>query len=1189
MISQTHPNLTLKLLMTLILVICTLTVSLAESGDSPPDLRKKITFHVDNKTLKEALDKLAALTNTPVIYSSANGATYRLVTIHARNEPVSKILTDMLNPVALTYEVIDESVVIRPKDNPPASPEKSGEKHLPVKGKVTDKDGKSLPGATLKIKNGPVLATTDQNGEFEIEAISGGMVLQVSFIGYKAAEIVIGSQPYLNVMLEKDNASLQEVSIVSTGYQTLSKERATGSFDQIGNKLFNRNTSASILDRLNGIASGLRFNGFGSSTIATGPDDRSLGINIRGTSTLSGNVSTDPLIVVDNFPYEGNISNLNPNDVESVTILKDAAAASIWGARSGNGVIVITTKKGQIKQALSVEFNSNVTLQQKANLSYDRNYLKSSDYTDVETLLFKQGYFDSYLSDNIKMPPVSPVVNLLSRVKSGALSQADADRQIDQWRNLDVRNDYSRYIYRKPLKQQYALNFRGGSEQNAYSFSVGYDNNQDNLVRNGFDRITVNALNTYIPLKNLEITTGVNYSRNTTALNDRLYYGSGIAVGGPVDGVYPYAQFAGPDGNPLAVVKDYSPAYIRDAQNKGFLDWTYRPLAELALGNAQTRVEDLLLKASVRYKITSFLNTEVQYQHERQLVNTNNYQSAQTYAARNLVNRFTVIDPATGRKTYQVPAGGILNLGNYDLMTGNLRAQANYNQLISARHSVTAIAGAELRQVNGNGFTRTTLGYDDQFGTGVSAINYAAFLPVNPSGTAQIPAPDGSMTGTLNRYVSYFANVAYSYDDRYTLSLSGRKDGANIFGVKTNDKVTPLWSAGLSWNISREKFYSVSWLPQLKARLTYGYNGNVYNGSAYVTGTYTTNSLTGASTILNLTAPNPSLSWEKVRNINAAVDFSAFHNRVSGTVEWYEKDGRDLIDNISLAPSSGFSSFFGNSAATKTSGVDITLNTINVTGPFVWRSSLLLSTLKDKVTRYNAQLTSLSIQQYGGLAVPGKPLFGIYSYRWAGLDPANGDPQGLLKNKTSKDYAGIIANYNPDSLAFQGSARPTVYGAFRNDFSYHRFDLSVNLIYEFGFYFRRGTTNLNYADIISSSFGQNTDYAQRWQRPGDETHTTVPSLVYPSSQTRNTFYKYSEATVSKGDNIRLQDIRLSYDLSPLLAKRGFFKSLQVYSYAGNIGIVWRSNRFGIDPDIFNLQSHAVPNPFTIAFGFNTRF
>jgi len=431
------------------------------------------------------------------------------------------------------------------------------------------------------------------------------------------------------------------------------------------------------------------------------------------------------------------------------------------------------------------------------------------------------------------------------------------------------------------------------------------------------------------------------------------------------------------------------------------------------------------------------------------------------------------------------------------------------------------------------------------------------------------------------------------------ITLSGRKDGANIFGVNTNDKITPLWSAGLGWTISNEKFYHLPWLPFLKTRITYGYNGNVYNASAYLTARYSSSYTTGAQFATITSPPNPDLRWEKIKNINLGIDFSALNNIVNGTIEFYQKKGLDLVESAPLAPSSGFTNFKGNAAGTLTKGIDISVNTTNINRSFKWNTTFLFSFLKDKVTRFDqiytpgslvGKVAPSTVEATGLFAVPGKPLYGIYSYKWGGLDPATGDPLGYLNGKLSKDYLDIIKNTSIDSLIFHGSSRPTFYGGLRNSFSWKSFSISCNIIYKLGYYFRQSSTSLNYGEVISGSF-VNADYANRWQKPGDEKNTNVPSVLYPGDPNRNDFYHGSEVLVQKGDHIRLQDISFSYNLDKNDWHQLPFLHLQLYVYASNLGIIWRANKAGIDPDFLDNGSYGriYPNPKSFSIGLKAGF
>lgn len=1067
--------------------------------------------------------------------------------------------------------------------SPPGPPARTG--------KVVGSDTKeALVGTTLILKSKNIHFTSDEAGNFRIPEVSLTDTLLVSHVGFQSQQIILrpGDKKPLMIALATSGKILDEV-IVSTGYQQLPKERVTGSFDVIDNDLYNRRVSTDVLTKIDGIASGVYFNGsggalnatYGLPNVAQNPADR-LGINIRGQSTLSNNVSKDPLIVVDNFPYEGDINNLDPEMVQSVTVLKDAAAASIWGARAGNGVIVITTKNAHLNQKMKIDVNVNYTIGGKPNVFYDKSFLNSSSYINVEDTLFAKGYLDNDLTNTYSFPAISPVANILNEESLGQITPANATSQINALRHLDVRNDYEKYIYQKSLNQQYGITLSGGGNNLTYAVTVAYDDNKTNLIRNGVERFVINSNNTYIPIKNLELTAGMIYSQVSMQSDNSYAWGQGgLSVGGDsYNRLYPYAQLADAKGNPLPIAQDYSFSYIDSVEQLGFLGWSYRPLQELALADNTTKQNDITLRTSAKYHFSAFLNAEVQYQSEIQNSTNRIYYSDSTFYARNLINEFAQYDPSSSILTYPIPVGGILSLAPSTSVANNLRTQINYNQDFRKRHVINAIAGAEIRQITTSSYTRTSYGYDPLHGTSINGLDFSDYFNGNAGGGGYIPPPDGSIAETLNRYISYYANAAYTYNDRYTFTVSGRKDGANIFGVKINDRITPLWSAGGGWNISKEKFYRWRWLPYLKFRATYGFNGNVYNGSAFITGSYGTSLLTNAQEFTVNTAPNSQLRWEKVKNINWGIDFVTKNRILSGSVELYIKDGQDLIEPVPLAASTGFSTFTGNAAGTATQGMDFTLTSKNiVSGHFSWYTTLLLSLIHDKITKYDVPQTAGSIGN-GVIGIVGKPIYAVYSYKWAGLNPQTGDPIGYLNGKASNNYTSIINNYNPDSLKYHGDGIPSVFGSLRNNFSYKQFSLSFNIVYKLGYYFRRPSTSLNYADIIGS--GAHSDYDLRWQKPGDEKHTYVPSTIYPSDPNRNTFYQYSSVLVDRGDFIRFQDLSLGYDFSKRQIRMKPFNQLQLYAYINNIGILWRANKQGIDPDY--VGTGALPNPMTIAFG-----
>ncbi|GAA4326197.1 SusC/RagA family TonB-linked outer membrane protein [Mucilaginibacter gynuensis] len=1037
-----------------------------------------------------------------------------------------------------------------------------------VNGKVLDA-GQALPGASVTITGTSYRTVTGNSGQFTFNLPAGSYVLKVAYVGYNTIEqrITVPLRDSLVISLQVAAAELEGM-VVSTGYQQIPRERVTGSFVQVDRNLVNRSVSTDIVDRLRDVVPGLSFNSVGTR------------ISVRGQSTIKSNA--DPLIVVDGFPYNEPIENLNPNDVESISILKDAAAASIWGAKAGNGVIVITTRRGLNNKPMQISLNTNVTVGKRPDLYY-RPRMSTSDYIDIEKRLFGEDYYTG-LENAGNHPPLSPVVELLIDARDGKISQSEADRQIDALRGQDIRQDVSHYLYRPAVKQQYALSLDGGSLNQRYYYSLGYDRNLDNLQGNGFNRLTLNGNNTWTMLdRKLEFSLGLNLVHTLTDQNN-----PGSLLWNRGQNIYPYAALADQNGNALALTRDHRLGFIDEAAGQGLLDWRYRPLDELRLADNRNRLNSQRINAALKYRLPLGLQAQVLYQYDRSQLAGRNLQSAESYAARDMINRFTQVNADDGTLVRPVPLGGLLDLSNSTTISHDGRAQLSYDGNLGAKHSLNALAGYEIRTQNVLADAYRLYGYDAEHATSLPVDGRSLFPRFDdPFQENAIPL-NMDETDLTDRYRSWYANAAYTYDGRLTLSASARIDQSNLFGVKTNQKGVPLWSAGAAWQLSRESFYHIGWLPELKLRATYGFNGNSNKSlSAYTTALYYDGSDSQIqqpyADILN--PPNPLLRWEKIRHINLGLDFAALAHRVSGTLEFYLKRGTDLIGRTSYPPSSGVSVFTGNTAQTSGHGFDLDLQTRNLAGVFSWTSNVIVSHIAEKVTQYE-QASLPQDYVFGGASgsypLAGKPLFAVYSYASAGLDPETGDPRGYLNGEVSKDYTAMSVAATPENLVYHGSSRPTWFGAFRNTISYKSWTLSANISYRFGYYFRR--PSIRYSNNYGLA-GQHGDYALRWQKPGDETHTVVPSIPAAASSARDDFYTYSSALVEKGDHIRLQDLTASYTFAQ--GKFTFLPkcSLQVYIYAANLGILWRANKNHIDPDF--LQTY--PAPRTIAGGIRLNF
>lgn len=1016
---------------------------------------------------------------------------------------------------------------------------------------IAARDSLGLPGVSIRVKGTTLGTSTAADGSFSFTIPAREVMLEVFYIGYlkKELPVILPLNRALLIALEEDAAELQEV-VVSTGYQEIPKERATGSFVQLDNKLLNRSVSTDILSRLQDVVPGLVFNR--DSRGDTEP------ISIRGRSTILS--ASSPLIVIDNFPWEGDINTLNPNDVESITVLKDAAAASIWGARSGNGVIVITTKKGNYKQPASISLNSNFNLSARPDLFY-QPALTTADYIETEKRLFAGGFYKSAEASLVKAP-LTPVVELLIAKRDGLLTAAEADAQIEALKNRDVRNDYRDELYREALYQQYALSIRGGSESQKYFVSGGYDRNLSSRMGDTYQRVTLNAGNTYALFKNrLELSAAVYYTGSNArnnAVDTRDLYMS------PTQPLYPYARFKADDGTHLATIKTYRSGFVQQAGAMGLPDWQYRPLDEAGLNDNSTRLSETRISTGLKYSFSTGLKAELLYQYSQGINELRDHNSPESYYARDMINNLTEIN-ANGSFTRPIPAGGILDRNSGRSMSHDLRAQLNYNKIWN-KNSLAILAGSELRDRNTNGAGSRLYGYDEDHASSALADHISSFKRfVYPGQLMTIPALN-SQSDLSDRFLSYYSNGSYTYHSRYTLSLSGRLDRSNLFGVSANQKGVPLYSAGLSWNLSDEGFYKIAWLPYLKLRLTYGYNGNVNKDvSAYTTASYNNgnSALTRQPYAIVQNPPNADLRWERVRIINSGIDFSAFSGILSGSLEYYRKTGIDLIGSSPFPPSSGISSFTGNYANTRGEGVDIMLRTRNRNGKVQWSTDYLFSYSRDEVSAYELKGTALSFLENTGGPLVGKPLYALYSYEWDGLDPQTGDPMGYLNGNPSKDYTAMRTVATPENLRYHGSSRPQIYGALRNTLAWKDLRVSANISYRLGYYFRRGSIRYASDQGLASGHG---DYALRWQKSGDELITAVPSVPAAANTNRDNFYRLSSILVEKGDHLRFNDISMAYTFRKEVFRKLPLKSVELYLYANNLGVLWKATKSGFDPD-----------------------
>lgn len=1182
----------------LIALVCSTAISVLAATDASGQglLEKRVTIRLQNEPLRTALDKIAAKAHVSIAYTNEVANSRVRVNVDAQKMALKQLLAEVLATHPFSFAAFDDEVVVRYDPSrvrktvllipaPEQAPVPLQEQRINVAGKVIHANERSpLFGVTVLVKGSNVAAVTNEAGDFLLRNVAPNATLIFSMIGFNLHEVKVQGNPQLLVRLSPRTSELEGVTVASTGYQQIPKERATGSFSVVTNAQLERRPGSDLLSRLEGFASGLSFHRTSF--------DESPKLVIRGRSTIYAN--DEPLVVLDGFPIEGKVSSINPNDVESVTVLKDAAAASIWGVRAANGVIVITTKRGRFQQKPSVEFRSHVKIGAKPDLFY-LPVMSTSDYIDMERFYFDNGVFDRYPV----MPPhrqqvLSPVIRTLFDQKNGKITEQEAEAYINALRGADVRNEYTDVFFRNSVQQQYLLNLRGGSEFVNYFFSAGYDKNLSNQRGNYDDRMTLKSDNVFRLMKNLDVTLSLTSAWTTGSQNAVGLAGFqgesrfGVTTYSPDRfAFYPYQQLVDDAGDAVVVPRKFNADYMDYLDSKGFQDWRYRPADEWRIRDNKMKQQNTRVALGANYTLIKGLKLDLKYQFEKEVTNNRDLQPLGLYTTRNLINQYTQISADSSRLTNNIPVGDILVRKDLERTAHSFRGQVDYNNSWNNRkHTVAAIAGADVREILRESAAVTYYGYDSRV-LSFGDVDLTKSYPRFPEGFGTRLMPENSFMEFRDRFISFFVNASYTYADRYTVSFSGRQDRSNIFGVNPKDRNVPLWSAGASWNIDREQFMRgvTEKVSMLRLRATYGSNGNISsNMTAFPVAGMWRSFQTGLMTAQMGSPANPLLQWEKVNQLNVGLDFGLWNNVFSGSVEWFNKKGRSLLGDHFLDPSSGFSTIRANVASMKGNGIDVELN-VRTRGTVRLESKLLLSHAKDVVT-------DIAIRSVGGFdggsarfmkadkdlfPIKGKPVYAVYSYDWAGLD-AKGYPQLYGADGRIGDLSDIITSLPVNKLRYHGPAQPVFFGGWSATANWKNWGLSTSISYKFGHKFRRASVNYSMMEMLNGTPGHK-DFAKRWKKPGDELHTNVPAIQAPAyDQFRDPAYLYSNLMVEDASHIRWREVMLSYNLSRMQVGRMAFKSIQLYAMMENLGLIWRANKHGIDPDYVPLSfsSYLVP-------------
>ncbi|OQP62745.1 hypothetical protein A3860_27450 [Niastella vici] len=1194
-----------SLLMMKITVVLILAVCLQVQAHT---YAQSITLKVSNSPLEYVLTQLKKQSGYQFFYKDAALRNTKPVTLEVNNRPFEEVLNLALKDQPLNWSIVKKTVVILEKepvtvtaDTTPHKQEASGTPQ-PLSGTLLDNAGKPVAGAAVALAPVMRYTATDNNGIFSFNDVPpGNYTLVITHITYtrlnQRVKITNGAVN-LQLTMAPYTDEQKEVEVLSTGYQTKSKATTTGAASVVGAKELASNPSSNLMERLEGIRPGVLF------------DNRNNRIQIRGVNGMNPTLaSVMPLIVIDGFPAmdqnltkiplnepdrnpnngsqplaTGNtyLSNYNPNDIESITFLKDAAAAAIWGSRAANGVIVIETKKGK-KGATAVNVGATYSISNPANFN-NIDAMSNSEYIDLEKELFN-GNFTPDPTTGWRYQEISEAMNWMFRAKRGEISATQRDSALAVLGNRSNRGQLKDLLLQRAVTQQYNLSMSGGGENSTYYISGNYTRNAPVFKSNYGESyfITSNTTHDFLQ-KRLTLGTNLNYTYsksqvNTAAVNALSYGGTGLR---------PYDMLKDENGDLIYRGVSYTKKVSDSFQRMGYLPWTYNPVDELKYNNNISTRNAIRARLSLRGKITDWLTAEVSGQLQRSNEVLDYLQNKNSYAMRDLLNSATTINTSTNKLVYGIPLGGIYKTVNIIGEDYALRGQLNVDKYFKVHH-LSMIAGTEIRQSKVTGNSMTQYGYDEDVSSSV-VVNPTVPYNVLGGGTASLGSKDNLIYRNRNRYLSYYTTGDYSWKNKYFLSGSLRFDDANLIGVDRKRRAQPLWSVGARWDVTAEPFMQqVNMINRLGLRLTYGVGGNTPGQTSQ---TYTT--INVGSTDLYTQLPygtisvpgNHMLGWETTKSINLGIDAALLNDRISFTFDVYTKNTKDLLYSLPYNSTYGWNYLTFNAATLKGHGLEFGITGIPVkTKDWRWTSTFNFSYNTNKITD-NRFPRNISLELKG--AYSGYPIDGIWAYQWAGLDSVG---QSQIFDSTGKVLNSTTTTTNTKFLAYQGRTTAPYFGAFINNLQYRNFNLLVRVTYYMGHVFRKQDITAGHYPVSGYFTGMlNTSkaLANRWRQAGDEAITNVPGIRKINS-TSIDWYSNSDLNIRNASHVRLQQITLGYTFpQSLLGKTNLFKSITANATVSNLGIIWRANHDGIDPD-YVLTNQYTNLPPSANYTFNLNF
>lgn len=1156
---------------------------------------QKITVDYKNLPFAKAMADFSKKSGYQFVYDAAFLKNASPVTLSASNTDFSELVPRLFAGQPFTYEINKKIIIIKARPQL-ATP-------VQVRGKVIDTLGTPLPGIDVQVKGETAVAKTAADGTFTIPSYTNAPVIVTHSMGYTLKETPLSnvqSANYITIVMIASNANLKEVIV--TGYQVISKERSTAAIVKIDSATLNQQLNPNLAAALEGRVAGLR----------TTPSSNNL--ELRGPATFqSFTISTYPLVVIDGLPTESRIEDINPYDIASIYVLKDGAAASIYGSKSANGVIVLTTKSGA-KGSVSINANADYFVTTKPDLD-KMHYASTSQIIDYETAKYKSELlnfantatmFASYGDiGNGSIKYYSPLYQLYRSQSEGKLTADQVNNTLNSWRNNDYVKDFTNNVWQNETRNRYNLSLSSGSAKSNSFVSLNYDENAMRVKGNESKALNMYFKNSFDFNKWLTATVG---------LNGRYTVSNAVDEIGSYDLQERYMRIVDDNGNP--VLSDYVNVNDNFASggaingqvaskligNADFKSYKFNVLNELQNGVTNTKAFNLRAFTSLRAKLMKGLNYEVSFQYETTNTNKEQFYDQESYRMRFLYNGMTTLNATTNKFEHNViTTGGRLRQDNGRSYNYTFRQQLNFDKTFKIgnfEHNIVAIGGFEARQSTSPLYVSDIrYSYDPQLlssqpmdfktlsTTGITSYLY---------GRRTMSGNNGTFLNPLNRYVSFYGNAAYTLNDKYNLTGSVRIDQASFFGLDPEYRWKPIWSAGAGWNASNEEFMKdVTWVDYLKARLTYGINGNSdLSSSPYATASYSNDRVYTSLVYTNLlTYPNPKLRWEKVATTNFGIDFSVFKNRIKGSIDLYNRYSSDLLTNNDLDPTVGLKTRVINNGNMRNRGIEVMLSsdwfknkdfTIGSTVVYAYNKNTIID-VNYSTTSANSYISAPTDYYYANTSFQT-----MYAYKYGGM--VNGYPYFLDQNGNSNvtfDANGtptnVVSINSPAALVPVGKLLPSFNGSFSQRIRYKNLQLNLMFVYS-------GGNNLRKEVVPLSAITSNT-YNEGIGQLYTNGFTDMPRLYfeYPNAiknyaSTLSDLWRYSDAQILSADYVKLRSLSLSYTINGNFLKRIHMTNLRLTAQANNLWY-WSKAGNDIDPEAYNLNGGTrgltIPKSFLV--------